>query len=332
MSLPRQKTGRPKPANRKLTESQSPNRKLSRLVTIGEASSRREGKAPGGGTVPVDFARRSMSIDLPSIKEAQQLVQLEQMRMEEAQMEEVKKFFDFQCENACEFSIDFPTDTFEWFNVPALAIRLIVSLCKQGQTTAEHLKELSLQETAASLRQFSESELAITKQLLSDHCAAYKEQVSELEGQDRRTQETLQTLQNEFQSDRQLQTVDLAQQSLCDALEGVQSTQLLSDVAEAGAQDRFTPLMSNQARMFTLEQMNQLFNLLLRSSNVRKRLDTNDVVTEELRKKVENFELWRNEHETDFYNTKIEYEKRHDDAESAHGKLRQTVFAEKNEL
>ena len=112
----------------------------------------------------------------------------------------------------------------------------------------------------------------------------------------------------------------------------MQSTQLLSDVAEAGAQDRFTPLMSNQARMFTLEQMNQLFNLLLRSSNVRKRLDTNDVVTEELRKKVENFELWRNEHETDFYNTKIEYEKRHDDAESAHGKLRQTVFAEKNEL
>ena len=48
-----------------------------------------------------------------------------------------------------------------------------------------------------------------------------------------------------------------------------------------------------EARMFTLEQLNHFFNVKLRRSDVRYRLDENDKATRVLENKVDELEKWR---------------------------------------
>lgn len=53
-----------------------------------------------------------------------------------------------------------------------------------------------------------------------------------------------------------------------------------------------------EARMVTVKQMVQLFNLLIKKSNVKKRLDRNDNDTRTLQQQVAELQAWRSAHET----------------------------------
>ncbi len=57
----------------------------------------------------------------------------------------------------------------------------------------------------------------------------------------------------------------------------------LCDEGMSNERDWLVPLWQNEARMYSLEQAQQLWHLFFRRSNARKRLDLNDDETKDVR-------------------------------------------------
>ncbi len=79
-----------------------------------------------------------------------------------------------------------------------------------------------------------------------------------------------------------------------------QRTASLPAIEGEGEEDK----VYRNSRMFTIEQIHQLFHLLLRRSKVRARLDVNDEETRDARERIAELERWRIELEE-------RWEKRH---------------------
>ena len=83
-------------------------------------------------------------------------------------------------------------------------------------------------------------------------------------------------------------------QQMKDLIPGVSDADVEDDTGEDTIQlDPAQNPNAAQARMFTLQQLHDLFNVKLRRSDVRHRLDANDKATRVLEQKVDDLEKWR---------------------------------------
>ena len=83
-------------------------------------------------------------------------------------------------------------------------------------------------------------------------------------------------------------------QTIRELIPGIKDEDLLDDTGEDTIEVDITKNpVAKQSRMFTFIQLHQLFNVQLRRSDVRFRLDENDKATRVLEDKVAELERWR---------------------------------------
>ena len=83
-------------------------------------------------------------------------------------------------------------------------------------------------------------------------------------------------------------------QTIRELIPGIKDEDLLDDTGEDTIEVDITKNpVAKQSRMFTFIQLHQLFNVQLRRSDVRFRIDENDKATRVLEDKVAELERWR---------------------------------------
>ena len=82
--------------------------------------------------------------------------------------------------------------------------------------------------------------------------------------------------------------------TLRDLVPGISEQDISDDTGVNSIEvDEITNPQAKVGHMFTLQNLNHLFNVKLRRSDVRLRLDENDKATRVLEQKVEELEKWR---------------------------------------
>ena len=89
-------------------------------------------------------------------------------------------------------------------------------------------------------------------------------------------------------------TQDMPSKTLRDLVPGISEQDISDDTGVNSIEvDEITNPQAKVGHMFTLQNLNHLFNVKLRRSDVRLRLDENDKATRVLEQKVEELEKWR---------------------------------------
>ena len=182
----------------------------------------------------------------------------------------------------------------DWIDFPEKPVQLIVELQRHVKAINEHLKAESLLETVASCRSYTEDRFDRNELNHENHKTATSEKFEQLDQRDLELNQYVGNVESINADFRQKYSEEMATNNITDLIPGLTQADTSPDTEDFVVSiDQTVNPRAGEARMFTLRQIHDLFNVLLKRSNVQARLTREEEKTRVLEEKVAELEAWR---------------------------------------
>ena len=180
--------------------------------------------------------------------------------------------------------------------MPEYTAKLIVELQAHQKAVADHLATESKNETTKDLRKYAEERFDKNEENLDEHKTDTEQQFDVIFRANETQQAQLNNVEKVNNDFREQHCGKQAKDRIVDLVPGLTEEDTKPDTETYSIEiDPQTNPKASEARMLSLHQVQELFNVLLRRSDVQTRLTTSEKHGSNLEERIVELENWRND-------------------------------------
>ena len=203
----------------------------------------------------------------------------------------------FSCDSALTYT-GTESQPEDWIDTHERTAQLIIELQRHAKAVADHLAHLDTKEVVSSLRSYTEDRFQKNEEIVVNHKNLSDEQFAATIPKFERLNNYIEQVESTNAQFRKAYTEDMEKVTLRDLIPCL-TEEDIKPYTEDGevsyviqADPKLNP-KARQARMFTLDQLQHLFNVQFKRTHLLKRMTVNEAAVRELEEKVAALEKWR---------------------------------------